>query len=113
MSPDGFHIVMEASGSVHALRQGFHLVRRGGTIVQVGTIPSGEVVPLGLILFKELSYIGSFRFCDVFNEILTMFSFGELNVKDLISCTFPFEELDRAIQHAGAAESLIKTQVTL
>ncbi len=30
ISPDGFHIVMEASGSVHALRQGFHLVRRGG-----------------------------------------------------------------------------------
>ncbi len=42
-----------------------------------------------------------------------MFSFGELNVKDLISRTFSFEELDRAIQHAGVAEGLIKTQVTL
>ncbi len=110
---DGFHIVMEASGSIHALRQGFQLARRGATIVQVGILPSEEVIPVGLILFKELNYMGSFRFCDVFNEILTMFSFGELHVKDLISQTFPFEELDRAIQHTGDAEDIIKTQVIL
>lgn len=111
IAPDGFHIVLEASGSVHALRQGIHLAKIGGTIIQVGILPSEEVIPVGLILFKELNYSGSFRFNDVYKEVLTLCSFGELNVKDLISCTFPFNELDKAIQYADDSEDAIKTQV--
>ena len=110
---DGFHIVMEASGSVHALRQGFHVARKGAVIIQLGILPPEEVIPLGLVLFKELNYRGSFRFCNVFNEILTMLSFGELNVKDLVSRTFSFEELDKAVQYAGVARDVLKTQVKL
>ncbi|MCP4309664.1 MAG: L-idonate 5-dehydrogenase [Bacteroidetes bacterium] len=111
IAPEGFHIVLEASGSVHALRQGIHLAKIGGTIIQVGILPPEEVIPVGLILFKELNYAGSFRFNDVYNEVLTLCSFGKLNVKGLISRTFPFIELDRAIQFAGNSEDTIKTQV--
>jgi len=111
--PNGFHIVMEASGSIHALRQGLHLTRPGGSIVQVGILPTDETIPLGLIFFKELTYIGSFRFCNVFEEVLAMCASGEVQVKEIISRTFPFKELDRAIRHASEAEDLLKVQVKL
>ena len=109
--PNGFHIVMEASGSISALRQGFHLTRPGGTIVQVGIPPPEEMIPIGLILFKELKYTGSFRFCDVFEEVLAMCASGKVKVEELISRTFPFKELDKAIQYAGETDDILKIQV--
>jgi len=111
--PDGFHIVMEASGSVHALDQGLKLTRPGGTIVQVGILPAEEMIPPGLIFFKELNYLGSFRFCGVFKEVLAMCASGKIKAKELVSRTFPFNELDRAIRYAGEAKDILKVQVKL
>jgi threonine dehydrogenase-like Zn-dependent dehydrogenase len=111
MIPDGFNIAIEASGSIHAVRQGFYLTKKGGTIVQVGILPPEEAIPLGLICFKELNYIGSFRYCNIFEEILTMYSSGKFNVKELISQVYPFKELDKAIASAGESKDTIKIQI--
>ena len=102
---------MEASGSASALRQGFHLTRAGGTIVQVGIPPSEERIPLGLILFKELNYLGSFRFCNVYEEVLAICASKDVKPEDLISHTFPFMELNKAIQYAGGDDNVLKIQV--
>ena len=109
--PDGYDIIMEASGAIQALRQGFHITKLGGTIVQVGIIPPEGIIPLGLIFFKELNYIGSFRFCNVFEEVLKMCCSGNVKVDELISRTFPFKELDKAITYAGDAKDTLKIQV--
>lgn len=111
--PGGFNVIVEASGSIHALRQDFELARTGGVVVQVGILPAEETIPLGLIFFKELNYAGSFRFCNVFEEVLTLCASGEVKVAELISRTFPFNELDKAIQYAGEAEDAFKIQVKL
>lgn len=111
--PNGFDVVLEASGSIHALRQGILLARTGGTIVQVGIPPPEEKIPLGLIFFKELDYKASFRFCDVFEEVMDLCASGKVKVKNLISCTFPFNDLEMAIQHAGETEDTLKIQVKL
>jgi len=113
VEPNGFHIVLEASGSVHALRQGLNFTRPGGTIVQVGILPAEEMIAPGLIFFKELNYLGSFRFCGVFKEVLAMCASGKIKAEELISRTFPFHELNKAIRFAGDTEGILKVQVKL
>jgi len=110
---DGFDFVIEASGSVSALRQGLHLVKAGGTVVQVGILPPEELIPVGLILFKELDYIGSFRFCGVYQNVLAMYDSVDVKAEALISHTFSFKELEKAIQYADEAGDLLKVQVEL
>ena len=111
VTPDGYDIVMEASGAIQALRQGFHLAKLGGTIVQVGITPPEEIIPLGLVFFKELNYTGSFRFCNVFEEVLTLCCSGNVKLDELISHTFPFKELDKAIAYACDAKDALKIHV--
>jgi L-idonate 5-dehydrogenase len=68
MSSGGFEFVFEASGSPLALRHGFPLVRAGGTIVQIGTLGSEDVpIPANLLMNREINYVGSMRYSDVFS----------------------------------------------
>ena len=43
LTDDGFDVLFEASGSAAALRLAFGLVRRGGTIVQIGSFSEPEI----------------------------------------------------------------------
>ena len=44
LTGDGFEILFEASGAVPALQQAFEVVRRGGTIVQIGVYSAGNLL---------------------------------------------------------------------
>jgi L-idonate 5-dehydrogenase len=111
--PYGFDVVMEASGSVHALRQGILLAKPGGTFVQVGIPPPEDVIPLGEIFFKELNYLASFRFCEVFEEVMGLCASGDLEFDNIISRTFPFSELGEAIMYAIETRDTFKIQLRL
>ena len=99
-------------GGFQDISYGFSLFQ-GAVLVQVGIPPAEESIPLGLMFFKELSYFTSFRFCNVFEEVLALCASGAVNVKDLISRTFPFDKLDKAIQYTGEVEDRIKIQVKI
>src|SRR5690606_33558502 len=55
-----FDTVFEASGAPPALANGFALVRRGGTMVQIGnyTVPT-LTIPANLVMGKEIAWHGS------------------------------------------------------
>jgi len=56
---EGVDVVVEATGSVSALKQAFDIARPGGRIVLVGIYPTMEFqVPLGYALTKELDVRG-------------------------------------------------------
>jgi L-idonate 5-dehydrogenase len=113
IAPGGFDIVLEASGIVNALRQGFEYVRDGGTIVQIGILPAEEKIPIGKIMFKELKIVGSFRFCNVFHTAIEMAASGRINIEPLITQVFPFTKLTEAIQFACQGNNIIKIQAQL
>ena len=108
----GFDVVVEASGAPAALRQAYELVRIGGTIVQVGTMPAEVSLPVNLVLMKELTITGSFRFANVFQTALNLAASDRLNLRPLITHTFPMSQFDRAIQAACARGQAIKVQLT-
>jgi L-idonate 5-dehydrogenase len=110
-SGGGFDVVFEAAGSTQALIHALKIVRRGGTIVQVGTLPPEVPIPANLIMSKELTVAGSFRFAHVFPAALTFAASKRIKVEPLISRTFPFDETPQAMALAVAKENVIKIQI--
>jgi L-idonate 5-dehydrogenase len=111
LSGGGFDIVFEAAGSTHALIHALKIVRRGGTIVQVGTLPSEVPIPANLIMSKELTVTGSFRFAHVFPKALQFAASRRIKVAPLISRTFSFDETPQAMAMAVAKDGVIKIQI--
>lgn len=107
----GFDIVVEASGAPAAVRQAYELARIGGTIVQVGSLPAEVSLPANLVMMKELTITGSFRFANVFQTALDMAASGRLNLQPLITHTFPMADFEHAIRVACAGEQAIKVQL--
>ena len=110
LSP-AFDVIIEASGAPAALRTALELAGRGGTVVQLGTLPSRVELPAHLIMQKELQVLGSFRFADVFSQALELMAARRIDVRPLITHTFPFGDLVRAFETALEDESAMKIQV--
>lgn len=73
IADEGFDVVFEASGSRAALRQAFDLVRPGGTTVQNGAlVPEDIPLPANLLMNREINFIGSMRYGNVFGEAIRL-----------------------------------------
>ena len=110
LAPDGFEVVFEAAGVAAALKQAFGLAAKGATVVQVGTLPDGTEIPANALLTRELQYVGSWRFANVFERVIELVVSGKIDVRPLITCKFPFEKLSEAITRATDAD-VIKVQI--
>jgi L-idonate 5-dehydrogenase len=111
LCPGGFDVAFEAAGSVAALAQVLEVVRRGGTIVQVGTLPASVTLPLNAVMARELTLLGSFRFANVFATALALMAAGRIDVKPLITSVYPLADLRSAMEAAIGLPDSIKVQV--
>jgi L-idonate 5-dehydrogenase len=111
LSPGGFEVVFEAAGVAPALDQAIRLSAPGATVVQVGTLPDGTAVPVNALLTKELQYVGSWRFANVFDRVIEMVTSGRIDPRPLITGIMPFEDLAEAIQAAGSGQNVLKMQI--
>lgn len=109
--PSGFDVVFEVSGASEALGLAIELADRGGTIVQVGTLPADIELPAQLIMQKELQLMGSFRFANVFAMALNLIASRRVDVHPVITHTFGFDELVPAFEAALEDEGALKVQV--
>jgi L-idonate 5-dehydrogenase len=109
---DGFDIIFEASGARQALRQAFDLVRSGGTIVQIGTIGSEDIpLPANLLMVKEIHFIGSFRYANVFDEAIRLVDSGRINLEPFITGVLPISDINKAMILAADKVNALKVQV--
>lgn len=110
----GFDVVMEASGSVAALRQAFDAVRDGGTIVQIGTLGAEEVLlPANQIMRREIDLVGSMRYADPFDEAIRIVASGRVDLRSMVSDVLPFDQTVRALRVAGDKSHSLKVHVRL
>lgn len=108
---DGFDIVFEASGSPAALVNAIEATARGGMMVLVGTLPERVEVPANLVMSRELSLRGSFRFAHVFGEALRLVSAGIIPLDGIVTHVFPYEETPQAMRLASSRQSVMKVQI--
>jgi L-idonate 5-dehydrogenase len=111
-APGGFEVVFEAAGVGAALDQAIRLSAPGATVVQVGTLPDGTAVPVNALLTRELQYVGSWRFANVFDRVIEMVTSGRIDPRPLITKVLPFDNLAEAIVEAGSGENILKMQIS-
>jgi D-xylulose reductase len=98
----GADVVFEASGSPKAYDGIFDLVRPGGALVLVG-MPV-DPVPFDVVAacVKEARIETIFRYANVHARAIELIASGKVDLKPLISGTFPFEKSIEAIERAAS-----------
>ncbi|MEV0055861.1 L-idonate 5-dehydrogenase [Saccharopolyspora shandongensis] len=97
-------VVFESSGNHRGLASAIAGATRGGTVVMVGLLPSGDQpVPVSLAITGELRLVGSLRFNDEIDEVIAAIADGSLAVEPVITHTYPVAEALEALEVAADA----------
>ncbi len=84
-------VVLESSGNHRGLASALLGAMRGGRVVMVGLLPTGDQpVPISLAITRELQLVGSFRFNDEIDDVLAALADGSLYVDPVVTHEFPF-----------------------
>lgn len=102
-----FDVVLECTGAQPAVLTAFDAVKPQGTIVQVG-IAGDMTVPAGLMVRKEIKYVGTYRFYPEYAQAVAMLNDGAIDLQPIISSSFPLEEATQAFAAAGDRSKEIK-----
>jgi L-idonate 5-dehydrogenase len=107
-----FDVAFEASGSFAALKACVAATKRGGTIVQVGTLPH-EPLPFVVneIMVKELDLKGAFRWGIEFDWAVEYIASRRVDVKPLLSGQFQLTDAVRAFELARDKTQSTKVQL--
>ncbi|MDQ4489788.1 L-idonate 5-dehydrogenase [Sinomonas sp. ASV486] len=83
-------VTIESSGSTKGLASAIRGTMRGGRVVLLGLIPSGDQpVPISLAITRELELLGSFRFNDEIDEVIAALADGTLDASAVITHEYP------------------------
>jgi len=107
-----FDVAYEVSGNFAALKACVAAVKRGGTVVQVGTLPH-EPLPFVVneIMSKELDLKGAFRWGIEFDWAVDYLSSRRVDVRPLLSGQFPLQDAVKAFELAKDKTRSTKVQV--
>lgn len=97
----GADVVFEASGSPRAFDGLFALPRPGGCVVLVGMPVEPVSFDVVSAAAKEVRIETVFRYANVFDRAIAMIASGKVDLKPLISETFPFDESVPAFERAA------------
>jgi L-idonate 5-dehydrogenase len=105
-------VVIESSGNHHGLASAIQGATRGGKVVMVGLLPTGpQPVLISLAITRELDLLGSFRFNDEIDEVITALADGSLHISPVITHEFPLtrglEAFDVARNSAESGKVLL------
>ncbi len=106
-----FDVLFECSGAAPALVGAIPAMRPGGTIVQLG-LGGDMTLPVQAMTAKELSLKGSFRFHEEFSTGVSLMQKGLIDVKPLITQTFPIADAVAAFETAGDRSRAMKAQIS-
>ncbi len=108
----GADIVFEASGSLKAYETLFEYACPGGAVVLVGMPPAPVAYDVVAAEAKELRVEHVFRYANIYGRAIDLLGSGKINVKPLISKSYPFERSVEAFEFAAKAQpDIIKTQI--
>ncbi len=86
-------------------------MRPRGAVVQLG-IAGGEVsFPINLVVAKELELLGSFRFHEEFSSAAKLIGGGRIDLRPLLTRTYPVEDAIAAFEAAGDRRTTMKVHL--
>lgn len=110
----GADVVFEASGAPKAYDGIQTLLRPGGCLVLIGMPVEPVRLDVSSIAAKEIRIETVFRYANVFDRALAMIASGKVDLKPLITETFPFEDSVAAFERAAEGRpGDVKLQIAL
>jgi D-xylulose reductase len=110
----GVDVVFEASGSPKAYDGIQNLLRPGGCLVLIGMPVEPVSLDVSAIAAKEIRIETVFRYANVFDRALGMIASGKVDLKPLVTETFPFAKSVEAFERAAEGRpGDVKLQITL
>ena len=110
----GADIVFEASGSPKAFEELIHVVRPGGAVVLVGLPVEPVRLDVPGAISKEVRIETVFRYANIFDRALALIASGKIDLKPLITGTYPFKDSIKAFERAASGlPTDVKLQILL
>jgi L-idonate 5-dehydrogenase len=112
LASDGGQVdaLFEASGNNAALQQALPTLRAKAEIIQVGQ--GGQMdLPISVIVARELTIRGSFRFGREFGQAVQLLSSRTIDVKPLITHQIGFADATSAFELANRRDQAMKVQL--
>lgn len=97
----GADVVFECSGSPRVYGDAIRAARPGGCVVLVGLPPEPVPFDVSAACARELRIETVFRYANVFDRALELIASGKVDLKPLVSETFPFERGIEAFERAA------------
>ncbi len=97
-SDDPYDYVIEATGTAEGFQQALSLLRPRGAVILKSTVAQGAKLDLSPIVINELVVIGSR--CGPFEPAIKALADKKIDVKPLISATYPIDEAEEAFKKA-------------
>ncbi|MGC7979279.1 zinc-binding dehydrogenase, partial [Salmonella enterica] len=106
-----FDISFEVSGHPSSISTCLEVTRAKGVMVQVGMGGAVPNFPMMMVISKEISLKGSFRFTTEFNTAVSWLANRVINPLPLLSAEYPFTDLETALIFAGDKTQAAKVQL--
>jgi L-iditol 2-dehydrogenase len=111
----GVDVAIVATSSLKALEDAIEITRKGGVIMMFGVPSKGAKIDLDMskIYSKEITLVTSYAASDNdTKEALRLIEFSEIDVKKLVTHTYPILDSQKAFDHARSGEDAMKIIIT-
>jgi D-xylulose reductase len=108
----GVDVVFEASGNPKAFEDLFTILRPAGAVVLIGLPVEQVAFDVTGAIAKEARIETVFRYANVFDRALALIAAGKVDLKPLVTGTYPFEESITAFERAASGRPTdVKLQI--
>jgi len=111
----GVDVAIVATSSLKALEDAIEMVRNGGTIMMFGVPSKGAKIDLDMskVYSKEITLVTSYAASDSdTKEALDLIESSKIDVKQLVTHTYPITDSQKAFDHARTGENAMKIIIT-
>ena len=111
----GVDVAIVATSSLKALDDAIDMVRKGGSVMMFGVPSKGAKMDLDMskIYSKEITLVTSYAASDKdTKEALELIESGKIDVKQLITHTYPIVDSQKAFDHARSGDNAMKIIIT-
>lgn len=94
IAPEGFEVVIDATGVPACVENGFKLLKYGGKLIVFGACPTESSIKINPfeVFFRDLQIIGSYALEKTMGQSIAMINDGGLDLMPLIGRTVTLEE---------------------
>lgn len=105
-------IVCEAAGRPETVVLATELVRRGGTLLQVGSVNAPTSLQFYKLTEKEVNFVFSFRYANMYPTAIRAVASGKIDINQLATDEFTFEDAQNAFEQAEHnKQSIVKAVI--